>query len=38
MQLSKKRKISSDFFFFFFAFSKFRFNFEDFQKKDDPHS
>ena len=23
---------------FFFAFSKFRFNFEHFQKKDDPHN
>ena len=30
MQLSQKRKIFSQ---FFFAFSKFRFNFEHFQKK-----
>ena len=35
MQLSKKQKI---FFQFFFTFSKFKFNFEDFQEKDDPHS
>ena len=35
MQLSQKRKIFSQ---FFFAFSKFRFNFEHFQKKDDAHS
>ena len=34
MQLSQKRKIFSQ---FFLAFSKFRFNFEHFQKKDDPH-
>ena len=33
MQLSQKRKIFSD---SFFAFSKFRFNFEQFQKKDGP--
>ena len=26
------------FFFFFFTFSEFRFNFEHFQKKDDPQS
>ena len=39
MQLSQKRKTFSEFFFFFFfAFSKFRFNFEHFQKKDDPQS
>ena len=35
MQLSQKEKIFLD---FLFAFSKFRFNFEHFQKKDDPHS
>ena len=35
MQLSQKRKIFSK---LFFAFSKLRFNFEHFQKKDDPHS
>ena len=35
MQLSQKRKIL---FKFFFAFSKFRFNFENFQKIGDPHS
>ena len=35
MQLSKNRKFFSG---LFFAFSKFRFNFEDFQQKDDPHS
>ena len=35
MQLSQKRKI---FYEFFFQFSKFRFHFEHFQKKDDPHS
>ena len=35
MQLSQKRKIFSE---FFFTFSKFKFNFEHFQKKDDPHS
>ena len=35
MHLSKEQKI---FFQFFFKFSKFKFNFEDFQKKDDPHS
>ena len=34
MPFSQKQKIFSD---FFFAFSKFRFNFEYFQKKDDPH-
>ena len=34
MQLSEKRKI---FLQFFFAFSKFRFNFQDFQEKDDTH-
>ena len=38
MQLSQKRKIVSAFFFFFLAFSKFKFNFEQFQKEDDPHS
>ena len=37
MQLSQKLKIFSVF-FFFFAFSKLRFNFEYFQKKDDPPS
>ena len=36
MQLSQKRKIFSE--FFFFAFSKFRFNFEHFAKKDQPPS
>ena len=36
-QLCEKQKIIS-FFFFFFAFYKFRFNFEHFQKRDDPHS
>ena len=35
MQLSRKRKIISD---FFFPFSKLNFNLEHFQKKDDPHS
>ena len=35
MQLSQKRKILCQ---FFFEFSKIRFNFEYFQKKDDPHS
>ena len=35
MQLSQKRKILSE---FFFGFSKFRFNFEYSQKKDDPQS
>ena len=35
MQLSQKRILIWD---FFFAFSKFRLNFEHFQKKDDPHS
>ena len=34
MPLSQKRKVFSK---FFFAFSKFKFNFEHFQKKDDPH-
>ena len=34
MHLSEKRKIFSD---FFFTFSKFRFNFEHFPKKGDPH-
>ena len=38
MQLSQKRKKISDFFFFFFACSKFRFNFEHFQKGDNPHT
>ena len=33
MQCSQKQKIFSE---FLFAFSKFRFNFEIFQKKDDP--
>ena len=33
MRLSQKEK---NFFSFVFAFSKFRFNFEHFQKKDDP--
>ena len=37
MQLSQKRKIFN-IFFFLFPFSKFRFNLEHFQKKDDPHS
>ena len=35
MELSQKQNISSK---FFCAFSKSRFNFEHFQKKDDPHS
>ena len=35
MELSQKRKIICN---FFFAFSEFRSNFENFQKKDDPHS
>ena len=35
MELSQKRKI---FWKVFFAFLKFRFNFENFQKKYDPHS
>ena len=35
MHLSKKQKIFSD---FFFAFFQFRFNFDYFQKKDDPQS
>ena len=35
MQLYQTRKIFSE---FFFSFSKFRFNFEHFQKKDEPHS
>ena len=35
MQLSQNRKT---FLNIFFAFRKFRFNFEYFQKKDDPHS
>ena len=34
MQLSQKREIFSQ---SFSAFSKFRLNFEHFQKKDDPH-
>ena len=34
MELYQKQKI----FRIFFAFSKFRFNFEHSQKKDDPHS
>ena len=39
MQLSQKQKtFSAFFFFFFFAFWKSIFNFEYFQKKDDPHS
>ena len=35
MQLSQKQKNLTD---FLFAFSKFRVNFEHFQKKDDPHT
>ena len=35
MILSKKKKTFSE---FFYAFSKSRFNFEHFQKKDDPTS
>ena len=35
MPLSQKRKI---FFDFCFPFYKFRYNFQYFQKKDDPHS
>ena len=34
-KLSQKRKIFSE---FFLQFSKFKFNFEHFQKMDDPHS
>ena len=34
MQLSQKPKLICD----FFPFSKFRFNFKQFQKKDDPQS
>ena len=34
MQLSQKRKIFSE---FFFKFSRFKFNFEHFDKKGDPH-
>ena len=35
MQLSQKQKVLL---YFFFSFSKFRLDFEDFPKKDDPHS
>ena len=35
MQLSQNQKIIAE---FFFAFCKFRYKFEHFQKKDDPHS
>ena len=35
MQLSEKQKIIPN---FPFAFSKFRFNFKHFQKKDGPHT
>ena len=35
MHLSQKPKLFSE---FLFAFSKFRFNIEHFQKKDDGHS
>ena len=35
MQLSQKRKIFPE---FLFQFSKFGFNFEHFEKIDDPHS
>ena len=35
MQLSQKQKTVSQ---FFLEFLKFRFNFEHFRKKDDPHS
>ena len=35
MQLSEEKNV---FFNFFPPFSKFKFNFEHFQKKDDPHS
>ena len=35
MQLSRKQKNFSE---FFSSFSKPRFNFDHFQKKDDPHS
>ena len=38
MQLSRKQKTLSPFFFFVFAFSKFIFNFEPFEKQDDPDS
>ena len=34
MKLSQKQKTFS----YFFVFWSFRFNFEHFQKKDDPHS
>ena len=36
MLLSQKQNSFSE--FFFFTFSKFRLNFEHFQKNDDPHS
>ena len=36
--LSQKRKRISIFFVLFFAFSKFRLNYEQFEKKDGPHS
>ena len=35
IQLSEKRKTFSE---FFYTVSKFKFNLEHFQKKDDPHS
>ena len=35
MQLSQKQKAFSQ---FFLAFSKYTLNFEDFEKRDDPHS
>ena len=35
MELSQKKKLFSQ---FFFAFSKSTLNFENFQKKHDPHS
>ena len=39
MQLSKKKKLFSEFFFFcFFAFLKARLNFQHFQKNNDRHS
>ena len=34
----RKEKLFLLFFFFFLAFYKFKFNFEHFQKKDEPHS
>ena len=38
MQLPQKKFFFLHFLLFFFAFSKFRFNFEHFETKDDPDS